>query len=299
MAKIVECIPNFSEGRNPEVIEAIVAEIRKTEGCELLDVEADASHNRVVVTFTGTPEAAVEAAFLACKKAAELIDLTKHQGEHPRMGATDVIPFVPVSGMTMKECVKLANQLGERIANELNIPVFLYENAATRPERKNLADVRRGQFEGIREEIHLPERKPDFGPQVIHPTAGCTAVGARKPLVAFNVNLGTDDLEIANAIAKKIRGSSGGFMHVKALGVALEDRKIVQVSMNLVDYKKTSVYHAFEFVKREAERYGVRVVGSEIIGLLPMEALMEAAVWYLQVENYKPEQILEKRVYRF
>lgn len=299
MAKIVECIPNFSEGRNPEVIEAIVNEIRKVHGCELLDVEADASHNRVVVTFTGTPEAAVEAAFQACKKAAELIDLNQHSGEHPRMGATDVIPFVPVSEMTMKECVKLANQLGKRIADELNIPIYLYENAATKPERKNLADVRRGQFEGVRQEMHLPERTPDYGPQMIHPTAGCTAVGARKPLVAFNVNLGTHDLAIANAIAKKIRGSSGGFMHVKALGVALEDRKIVQVSMNLVDYKKTSVHHAFEFVKREAERYGVSVIGSEIIGLLPMEALMEAAVWYLQVENYKEEQILEKRVYRF
>jgi len=299
MAKIVECIPNFSEGRNPVVIEAIVNEIRKIDGCELLDVEADASHNRVVVTFTGTPEAAVEAAFQACKKAAELIDLNQHQGEHPRMGATDVIPFVPVSEMTMKECVKLANQLGKRIADELNIPIYLYENAATKPERKNLADVRRGQFEGIRQEMHLPERKPDFGPQVIHPTAGCTAVGARKPLVAFNVNLNTNDLEIANAIARKIRGSSGGFMHVKALGVALEERQIVQVSMNLVDYKKTSVHHAFEFVKREADRYGVRVIGSEIIGLLPMEALLEAAVWYLQVENYKEEQILEKRVYRF
>jgi len=299
MAKIVECIPNFSEGRNPAVIEAIVNEIRKIDGCELLDVEADASHNRVVVTFTGTPDAAVEAAFQACKKAAELIDLNQHQGEHPRMGATDVVPFVPVSEMTMKECVKLANQLGKRIADELNIPIYLYENAATKPERKNLADVRRGQFEGIRQEMHLPERKPDFGPQVIHPTAGCTAVGARKPLVAFNVNLGTNDLEIANAIARKIRGSSGGFMHVKALGVALEERQIVQVSMNLVDYKKTSVHHAFEFVKREADRYGVRVIGSEIIGLLPMEALLEAAVWYLQVENYKEEQILEKRVYRF
>lgn len=299
MAKIVECIPNFSDGRNPEVIEAIVNEIRKVQGCELLDVEADASHNRVVVTFTGTPEAAVEAAFQACKKASELIDLNQHQGEHPRMGATDVIPFVPVSEMTMKECVKLAHQLGKRIADELNIPIYLYESAATKPERKNLADVRRGQFEGIREEMHLPERTPDYGPQVIHPTAGCTAVGARKPLVAFNVNLGTSDLAVANAIAKKIRGSSGGFMHVKALGVALEERKIVQVSMNLVDYKKTSVHHAFEFVKREAERYGVAVVGSEIIGLLPMEALVEAAVWYLQVENYKEEQILEKRVYRF
>jgi glutamate formiminotransferase len=299
MAKIVECIPNFSEGRNPAVIEAIINEIRKIDGCELLDVEADASHNRVVVTFTGTPDAAVEAAFQACKKAAELIDLNQHQGEHPRMGATDVIPFVPVSEMTMKECVKLANQLGKRIADELNIPIYLYENAATKPERKNLADIRRGQFEGIRQEMHLPERKPDFGLQVIHPTAGCTAVGARKPLVAFNVNLSTNDLEIANAIARKIRGSSGGFMHVKALGVALEDRQIVQVSMNLVDYKKTSVHHAFEFVKREADRYGVRVIGSEIIGLLPMEALLEAAVWYLQVENYKEEQILEKRVYRF
>ena len=299
MAKIVECIPNFSEGRRPEVIEAIVNGIRNIEGCELLDVEADASHNRVVVTFTGTPEAAVEAAFQACKKAAELIDLTQHTGEHPRMGATDVIPFVPVSEMTMKECVKLSQLLGQRIADELHIPVYLYENAATKPERKNLADVRRGQFEGIRDEMHLPERKPDFGPQQIHPTAGCTAVGARKPLVAFNVNLSTADLEIANAIARKIRGSSGGFMHVKALGVMLEDRKMAQVSMNLVDYKKTSVHHAIEFVKREAQRYGVSVVGSEIIGLLPMEALMEAAVWYLQVENFKSEQVLEKRVYRF
>lgn len=299
MAKIVECIPNFSEGRRPEVIEAILNEIRSTPDCELLDCEADASHNRMVVTFTGTPEAAVEAVFKATRKAAELIDLRHHTGEHPRMGATDVIPFVPVSGMTMKDCVKLANQLGKRIADELQIPVYLYENAAACPERRNLADVRRGQFEGLLQEIKKPERKPDFGPQEMHPTAGCIAVGARKALVAFNVNLATSDLEIANAIAKKIRGSSGGFVHVKALGVKLEERNQVQISMNLVDYKKTSVYHAFEFVKREAARFGVNVVGSEIIGLLPMEALMEAAVWYLQVENFKPEQILEKQVYRF
>ncbi|NLN84001.1 MAG: glutamate formimidoyltransferase [Firmicutes bacterium] len=299
MSKVVQCIPNFSEGRRPEVIEAIVDEIRKVEGCELLDVEPDASHNRVVVTFTGTPEAAKEAAFQTCKKASELIDMTSHEGEHPRMGATDVIPFVPVAGMTMKECVKLAKELGQRIAEELEIPIYLYESAATRPERKNLATVRRGQFEGLLTDIAKPERHPDFGQPKMHPTAGCTAVGARKPLVAFNVNLATTDLSIANAIARKIRGSSGGFVNVKGIGVELEDKNMVQVSMNLVDFKKTSIHHAFEFIKREAARYGVNVVESEIIGLVPMEALVESAIWYLQADGFKNKQILEKRVYKF
>lgn len=296
MARIVECIPNFSEGRRPEVIEQILDAVRNTPGCELLDSAPDASHNRVVVSFLGEPEAVVEGAFNAIAAATRLIDMREHQGEHPRMGATDVVPFVPISEVSMDECVALAEKLAERVSSELKIPIFLYEKAARKPERRNLADVRRGEYEGLQEAIKTPERQPDYGPAEMHPTAGATVIGARKPLVAFNVNLGTSDIKIARAIARKIRGSSGGFTHVKALGVMLEDRKIAQVSMNLVDFEGTSVHHAFEFVKREAARYGVSVVGSEVIGLLPMKALIDSALWYLQVEDFKTNQILENRV---
>ncbi len=297
MRKIVECIPNFSEGRRTEVIDEIVAAIKTVPGAVLLDRESDANHNRSVVTFVAPPDRAVDAAIAAAKKAAELIDLNNHKGEHPRMGATDVIPFVPISGVTMDDCVELARQCGERMWRELSIPVYLYEKAATRPERENLAAVRKGQFEGIRDEIATKEaRRPDFGEAGVHPTAGITAVGARPPLIAYNVNLGTADIEIANKIARAVRHLSGGLRYVKALGFELKDRGIVQVSMNMVNYEGTPLFRAFEMIKREAERYGVPVLGSEIVGLVPQGALNAVADFYLQLENFSEDQILEHRL---
>lgn len=296
MARIVECVPNISEGRNKEKIEAIVDEVRKVEGVKLLDYSSDADHNRTVITFAGGIEGVKTAAFNVAKKASELIDMSTHQGGHPRMGATDVVPFIPISEVLMEECIDMAKEVGKRIGDELNIPVYLYEEAALRPERKNLADVRKGQYEGFFEKIKGEEWKPDFGPWEMNVKSGATAVGARVPLVAFNVNLGTDNIEIANSIAKKVRFIGGGLRFVKAMGVKLEGRNIVQVSMNLVNYEKTSVYQAFEMVKMEAKRYGVPVIGSEIIGLLPMKALIDCAEYYLQIENFNMEQILEKRL---
>lgn len=296
LAQIVECIPNFSEGRRLEVIEAIVKEVRAVPGVVLLDYSSDKDHNRTVVTFIGEPEAAKEAAFAACKKAAELIDMDEHTGEHPRMGATDVIPFVPVKDITMEECVTIAENLAQRISEELGVPTYLYEQAAKRPERKNLANVRKGQYEGLKELINTPEREPDFGPKKL-PKAGATAVGARMPLIAFNVNLGTGDLQVAKNIAKLVRGSSGGLVNVKAMGVMLEERNIAQVSMNMVNYIDTSLYRVFELIKAEAKRYGVNVIGSEIVGLVPMDALIDAAEYYLQIENFSRDQVLEKRIF--
>jgi glutamate formiminotransferase len=297
MRKIVECIPNFSEGRRAEVIDEIVAAINTVPGAVLLDRESDADHNRSVVTFVAPPDRVVDAAIAAAKKAAELIDLNDHKGEHPRMGATDVIPFVPISGVTMEDCVELARQCGERMWRELSIPVYLYEKAATRPERENLAAVRKGQFEGIRGEIATNEaRLPDFGEARVHPTAGITAVGARPPLIAYNVNLGTSDIEIANKIARAVRHLSGGLRYVKALGFELKDRRIVQVSMNMVNYEGTPLFRVFEMIKREAERYGVPVVGSEIVGLVPQGALNAVADFYLQLEDFSENQILEHRL---
>ncbi len=299
MAKIVECIPNFSEGRRPEVIEAILGAIRSTPGVDLLDHSSDTSHNRTVVTFVGAPEAVVEGAFNGIREATKLIDLNQHKGEHPRMGASDVVPFVPVSEVNMKECVELAHRLAKRVAEELEIPVYLYEHAATTPLRRNLADVRKGEYEGLKEAVKLPERCPDYGAPCLHPTAGAVAIGARQPLVAFNVNLNTSDLSIAKKIAKAIRGSSGGFVNVKALGVMLEERQVAQVTMNMVDFKATPLHRALEFIRREAERYGVMVTDSEIVGMVPVDALLDAASYYLQLEGFKPAQILEKRLYQF
>lgn len=294
MNPIVECIPNFSEGRRQEVIEAIADTIRSVEGVRLLDYSADKNHNRSVFTFIGNPEAVAEAAFLSCKKAAELIDMTKHKGEHPRMGATDVIPFVPVKDITVEECIELSKKLGERIANELSIPVFLYEDSATKPERKNLANIRKGQFEGMAEKVKDPQWAPDFGKPKIHPTAGVVAVGTRMPLIAYNINLDTSDIKIADTIAKLIRERSGGLKNVRAIGVMLEDRNLAQVSINMVNYEKTALYRAFEMVKMEARRYGVNIVGSEIVGLTPMKALIDVAEHYLQLENFDSnKQILE------
>lgn len=296
MAKIVECVPNFSEGRNKEVIEAIVDEVRKTEGVKLLDYSSDTDHNRTVVTFVGGPEGVQEAAFRLAKKASELIDMSTHQGGHPRMGATDVIPFIPITDVTMDDCIALAHAVGKKIGQELNVPVYLYEDAATRPERKNLSDVRKGQYEGFFEKIKDASWQPDYGPAEMNLKAGATAIGARFPLVAYNVNLGTSDIEVANNIAKAVRHIGGGLRFVKAMGVKLDERNIVQVSMNLTNYEKTAVYRAHEMVKMEAKRYGVPVVGAEVVGLLPMKALIDCAEYYLQLENFDINQVLEKRV---
>ena len=294
MSAIVECVPNFSEGRNLEVINAIADSIKSVKCVRLLDYSWDYNHNRSVFTFIGGQEAVKQAAFASCAKAAELIDMNKHTGEHPRMGATDVIPFIPVKDITIEECVKLSRELGERIASELSIPVFLYEYSATCPERKNLADIRKGQFEGMREKIKQPEWAPDFGKAEIHPTAGAVAVGARMPLIAYNINLDTSDITIADKIAKIIRERGGGLKNVRAIGVMLEDRNIAQVSINMVNYEKTSLYRAFEMVKMEARRYGVNIIGSEIVGLTPMKALIDVAEYYLQLENFDfNKQILE------
>ncbi len=296
MARIVECVPNFSEGRNKEVIESIVGEVRKIKGVKLLDYSSDEDHNRTVVTFVGDPQNIKEAAFNLAKKASELIDMAVHKGGHPRMGATDVMPFIPVSDVTMAECVDIAKEVGRRIGNELGIPVYLYEDAASADYRKNLADIRKGQYEGFFEKIKQPEWEPDFGPSEINAKSGATAVGARVPLVAFNVNLGTSNIDIANKIAKTVRFLGGGLRFVKAMGVKLEERNIVQVSMNLVNYEKTAIYRAYEMVKMEAKRYGVSVVGTEVIGLLPMKALIDCAEYYLQLEDFSIEQVLEKRI---
>lgn len=297
MRRVVECVPNFSEGRRPEVIERIVGAIRSVNGVSMLDQEMDSDHNRAVISFVGEPEAVVEAAFRACRTAAELIDLTKHQGEHPRIGATDVIPFVPISGVTQEECVELAKRLGKRIADELSIPVYLYELAATRPDRVDLANIRRGEFEGLREAIRTdPERAPDFGRPELHPTAGATVVGARAPLIAYNVNLATTDLKVAERIAKAIRWRDGGFRYVKALGFEVKEKGCVQVSINMTDYTKTPLYRVFETVKREAARWGVNVIESEIVGLVPQGALNACAKYYLQLNNFKRDQILENRL---
>lgn len=296
MEKIIECIPNFSEGRDEEKLNQIIAEIESA-GVELLDREMDSSHNRAVVTFVGEPEAVLEAAFKGAKKAAELIDLTKHKGEHPRMGATDVIPFVPISNATTRECVELAKRLGKRIADELQIPVYLYEAAATRPDRQNLANIRRGEFEGLRDEIETnPDRKPDYGEAKIHPTAGATVVGARFPLIAFNLNLNTSNVEIAQNIAKAIRFMSGGFRYCKALGFELKNEGIAQVSINMTEYTKTPLYRVYEMARREAERYGVNIRETEIVGLVPEQALVDTAKYYLQLDRFNENQILEYRL---
>lgn len=296
MQPIIECVPNFSEGRRPEVIAQIVEAIRSVPAIRVLDVESDGDHNRSVVTFIGPPDAVEAAAFQAAARAAQLIDLEHHRGEHPRMGATDVIPFIPVRDANMADCIAMARRVGRRLGEELGIPVYLYEEAATRESRRNLADVRRGEYEGIKAEIGTnPEREPDFGPRLLGP-AGATAVGARPFLIAYNVNLATNNLEVARAIAKVVRHSNGGLRYVKAMGVELKERGIVQVSMNMTNFEGTPLYRAFEMVKREAARYGVNVVGSEIVGLTPQAALLQAAEFYLQIENFQPAQVLENRL---
>ena len=298
MKKIVECIPNFSEGRDAQKIGLIASAISSVDGVAVLDRTMDADHNRSVITFAGEPEGVLLAAIRAAATAVELIDLNHHDGEHPRMGALDVLPFVPIKNVTMEECVDLARRAGERIAEELGIPIYLYEQAATRPDRIDLANVRRGEFESIREEILFhPDRKPDFGPRQIHPTAGAMAVGARNPLIAFNINLATEDLTVAKKIAKAVRGSSGGLQNVKALAMQLRNRHRVQVSMNLVNYEATPVFRAFDLVKREADRYGVAIAGTEIVGLIPQSALNASSEFYLQLENFSEDLVLEHRLH--
>ncbi len=294
--KLVECVPNFSEGRRPEVIEAIRSAIASVEGVSVLDVSSDASHNRSVITFVAPVETAVDAAFAGIRVAAERIDLCKHTGEHPRIGATDVVPFIPLEGSTMDDCIALARTLGERVGRELAIPVYLYERAATTPARENLADVRRGEFEGLRDEIGKnPARNPDFGPSQIHPTCGAIAIGARPFLVAYNVYLGpASNLQIAKNIAKAVRGSSGGFKYVKGLGLEVDGQ--AQVSMNLVDTEKTPLHTAFDFVKMRADAEGARVTWSEIVGLVPERVLIDAAVNHLQLRQFTPNQLLDRQV---
>jgi glutamate formiminotransferase / formiminotetrahydrofolate cyclodeaminase len=297
MSELVECVPNFSEGRNKSVVQALVAEISRDRSIRLLDQEMNADHNRCVITFVGEPDAVLEAALRGVRKATELIDMRQHRGEHPRMGATDVLPFVPVGSASLERCVDLARRAGERIGSELGIPAYLYEAAATRPSRQNLADVRRGEFEGIAATIATdPDRAPDFGPRAVHPTAGAIAVGARLPLLAFNVNLGTRDVEVAKKIAKAIRSQSGGLRYVKALGFELTERGIVQVSMNLVNTWGTPVHRVFALIKDEAERYGVPIVGSEVVGLIVQDALLDVAEHALRLENFSREQVLENRL---
>jgi len=294
--KIVECVPNFSEGRDLDKVEQIVDCFRGKKGVKLLDYSSDEDHNRSVVTVVGEPEALKNAVIEAVGKAQELIDLRIQEGQHPRMGATDVIPFIPIRNMDMKEAIELSLEVGKEISEKYNIPIFLYEKSASASHRSNLAKIRKGQFEQMNEKMKDELWHPDFGENKVHPSAGVIAVGARMPLVAFNVNLGTNNLEIADKIAKKVRHIGGGLRFVKAMGVELEDRGIVQVSMNLTNYQKTTIYSVVELIKIEAKRYGVSVVGSELIGLSPMEALIDSAVYYLQIEDFSIDQVLESRM---
>ena len=297
MKRIIECVPNFSEGRDPAKVEAISAAMGAVPGVFILDREMDADHHRCVITLAGEPEAVAEAALRGVGKAAELIDLTQHAGAHPRGGATDVLPFIPVKGVTIEDCVALARRVGREIWQRYRIPVYFYEAAAMLPERTLLEKIRRGQFEGLRDEIRTkPERAPDVGEAELHPTAGAIVVGARKFLIAYNVNLNTADMEIANKIAKAIRFSSGGLRNVKSMGVDLKARKIAQVSINLTDFEQTPMHRVYEMVRREAARYGVMPVGSEIVGLVPGKALEMAADYFLQLENFSPAQVLENRL---
>jgi glutamate formiminotransferase len=295
MPRLIESVPNISEGRRPDVVEAAVAAVRAT-GARVLDVQSDADHNRSVLTLAGD-EAALSAAILALFEVATTrIDLRQHRGEHPRLGAVDVVPFVPIEGATMADCVALARSVGQQVAERFGVPVFLYEDAASAPHRRNLEDIRRGGFEGLAEKMKGDLWAPDFGPARPHPSAGASVVGARMPLIAYNVNLATSDLDIAKRIAKAIRFSSGGFRFAKAMGVMLEARQVAQVSINMTDFKRTPLHRVFETVCAEAARYGVNVIGSEIVGLVPAEALIDAADHFLRLEGFNPSQVLERRI---
>ena len=288
MAKLIECVPNFSVSKEKDeaVFQALVDTANSVAGCTTIDVQTDGNHNRCVFTIVGSPEGIQEVAFQLTKKATELIDMTKHQGQHPRMGATDVIPFIPTMDVTIEECVEISKKVAERIWNELKIPSYLYEESASRPERKNLAACRKGQFEGMPERLKEPDWAPDFGEREIHPTAGVIAIGARIPLIAYNINLDTPDLEVAKKIANSIRSAKGGFAACKAIGIMLEERNIAQVSMNLVNTDVTPIYYVFEMVRALADRYGARIIGSELVGLTPGKALLDCAEFYLKLENF-------------
>ena len=296
MNQIIECVPNYSEGRDKEKMEKILDCFRGKDGVKLLDYSNDINHNRMVVTVVGEYEPLKKAVIESVGKAVELIDLNKHEGQHPRMGAVDVIPFIPIRNASMEECVALSKEVGEEIANKYNFPVFLYEKSASAPHRENLAAIRKGEFEGMAEKIQEPEWQPDFGPAERHATAGTVAVGARMPLVAYNINLNTNRLDIANNIARKIRHINGGFRFVKAMGVDLADRGIVQVSINMTDFTRTALYRVFETVKFEAQRWGITIAGSEIVGLVPMAAIVDTAEYYLGLENFSIDQVLESKL---
>lgn len=297
MSQLIQCVPNFSEGRDAKVIEGLLAVAQSVEGVTLIDASSDASHHRTVVTLIGNSTGIEEVAVRLMRYAVEQIDLTKHQGEHPRMGAMDVCPLIPLKGITTEECVEVAKRIGQRAATELSIPIFLYEAAASVAERRNLARIRKGEFEGMAHKLQQTEWKPDYGPCAPHPTAGVTAVGVRQPLVAFNVNLNTADLAIAQEIARAVRGSSGGFKHCKAIGVMLEDQQVAQVSMNMTDTQQLPLYRVFEFIKLEAKRYGVSILSSEIIGLTPGQALADSAAYYLQLNTFDyQQQVIENHL---
>lgn len=297
MTKIVECVPNFSEGRRAEVVEEIVKAVREVKGTKIIGYSLDPDHNRAVLTFIGELEPVKEAAFRACKKAVDLINMEEHSGQHPRIGACDVIPFVPIMNVEMKECVKMAEETAERIWNELGVPTYLYAEAARLPERKKLPNIRKGDYEGLKVEISKPERHPDYGEPRLHPTAGATVVGARFPLIAYNINLGTSDLEVAKKVAKAVRESSGGLMNVQARGMMMQSRGLAQVSLNLLDYRSTPLYRVFELVKMEAARYGVNVVSSEVIELLPLDAVTDVFTHYLRIDGFARDQILEEKLW--
>ena len=288
MAKLIECVPNFSVSKEKDeaVFQALVDTANSVAGCTTIDVQTDGNHNRCVFTIVGSPEGIQEVAFQLTKKATELIDMTKHQGQHPRMGATDVIPFIPTMDVTIEECVEISKKVAERIWNELKVPSYLYEESASRPERKNLAACRKGQFEGMPERLKEPDWAPAFGEREIHPTAGVIAIGARIPLIAYNINLDTPDLEVAKKIANSIRSAKGGFAACKAIGVMLEERNVAQVSMNLVNTDVTPIFYVFEMVRALADRYGARIIGSELVGLCPGKALLDCAEFYLKLENF-------------
>ena len=293
---VIECVPNVSEGRRPEIVAAMADAIRAIPGVRLLDWSSDASHNRSVLTLAGDAGAIERAVLALFERAVADIDLRSHQGEHPRLGAVDVVPLVPIADVTMPECVALARKVGAAVADRFQLPVYLYEEASSDPARKNLEDIRRGEFEGLASKMATPGWAPDFGPPAPHPSAGATVIGARMPLIAYNINLNTDRLDVAKKIAAAIRHSSGGYRFVKAMGIPLADRGIVQVSMNLTNHEKTPIFRVFETVKREAERYGVRILESEIVGLVPSAALTSAAEFYLQLAGFKADQVLENKL---
>jgi glutamate formiminotransferase / 5-formyltetrahydrofolate cyclo-ligase len=293
---IIECVPNISEGARPDVVARIAHALSTVTGLRVLDVQSDATHNRSVLTLAGDADAMRRGIPVLFTEALAAIDLRQHRGEHPRMGAVDVVPFIPIAGVTMAECVGLAKAIAAEVAERLELPMYLYEEASANPTRKNLEDIRRGEFEGLAAKMTQPGWTPDYGPQTPHPTAGATVIGARMPLIAYNINLATDRLDVAKKIASAIRMSSGGLRFVKAMGIALEDRRIVQVSMNLTNFEKTPIYRVFDLVKREAARYGVAVLESEVVGLIPQAALVQAAEYYLQIEGFSGRQVLENRL---